>query len=104
MGEYRDELNKGLAVARKMNTPFNSSRYQLMGAGSSPVMVSVYNLKDGFKQLEQNYFKDAPNFRDNYIAAYGFDAWTKRTALLDEIIIKTENSLRKRRADLSSKQ
>jgi hypothetical protein len=104
MGDYRDELSKGLAVTRKLNSPFNNRRFQQLATGTNPVMVSVYNLKDGFKQLEQNYFKDAPNFRDKYIETYGFNAWTKRTDLFEEITVKTETYLRKRRADLSSKQ
>lgn len=103
MGDYRDEVKKGVMVSKSLNAPFNNNRYQLIGAGSDPVMVSVYNLKDGFKQLEQNYFKNVPNFRDNYITTYGFSSWEKRTDLLDDIIVKTETFFRKRRADLSSK-
>jgi hypothetical protein len=103
MGDYRNEIKKGVDVTKKLNVPTNNRRYQLMAAGSSPQMASVYVLKDGFKQLEQDYFKDVPNFRDNYIKTYGFDAWTNRTKLMEEVIVKTENYLRKRRADLSSK-
>ncbi|MEO5984568.1 MAG: hypothetical protein ABIP80_03625 [Ferruginibacter sp.] len=103
MGDYRDEIKKGVMVSRTLNVPVNNHRYQLIAAGSNPVMVSVYNLKDGFKQLDQDYFKMAPNFRDNYITTYGFNNWEKRTDLFDDIIVKTETFLRKRRADLSSK-
>lgn len=103
MGDYRNEIKKGVDVSKKINSPFNNRRYQMMAAGSSPQMASVYVLKDGFKQLEQDYFKDAPNFRDNYVKTYGIDAWMDRVKLMDEIIIKTEVYLRKRRADLSSK-
>lgn len=103
MGDYRDELKKAVDMLKKMNVPTNTFRYQKMAAGSSPVMSSVYVLKDGFKQLEQDYFKDAPNFRDNYVKTYGINAWMDRVKLLDEIIVKTEVYLRKRRADLSSK-
>ena len=103
MSDYRNEIKRGVEVTKKLNVPTNNRRYQMMAAGSSPQMASVYVLKDGFKQLEQDYFKDVPNFRDNYIKTYGFDAWTDRVKLLDEIIVKTENYLRKRRADLSSK-
>lgn len=103
MGDYRDEMRKTIALSNKPEVPFNSSRYAQMFAGSSPVMVSIYTLKDGFKQLEMDYFKNVPVFRDDYIKMYGFNAWTKRTELLDAIVVKTEVSLRKRRADLSSK-
>ena len=104
MGDYRDEVKKGVMVSRTLNSPFNNNRYQLIGAGSNPVMVSVYNLKDGFKQLESDYFKNVAIFRDNYITTYGFNNWEKRTDLLDDIVEKTEIFLRKRRGDLSSKQ
>jgi hypothetical protein len=103
MGDYRDELMRSKAVVSKLNWPFNSYRYQKMNVGTSPVMVNVYNLKDGFKQLESGYFKDMPNFRDAYIAMYGFNSWQKRVDLMDDITLKTEVVMRKRRNDLSSK-
>lgn len=103
LGDYRDELVRARAVVSKIKWPFNSSVYMQRNAGSSPVMVSVYNLKDGFKQLEAGYFKDVPNFRDAYIAMHGFASWQKRLDLLSEITVKTEQYMRKRRADLSSK-
>ncbi len=103
MGDYRDEMMRSKAVSLKVNWPLNSYRYQQMMAGTDPVMVSVYNLKDGFKQLEAGYFKDMPNFRDAYIAMYGFASWQKRLDLMSEITVKTEVYMRKRRADLSSK-
>lgn len=103
MGDYRDEMMRSKAVSLKVNWPLNSYRYQQMMAGTDPVMVNVYNLKDGFKQLEAGYFKDMPNFRDSYIAMYGFASWQKRLDLLEEITVKTEGYMRKRRADLSSK-
>lgn len=103
MGDYRDELMRAKAVVSKLNWPQNNYRYQKMNSGSSPVMVSVYNLKDGFKQLEMGYFKDVPNVRDAYIAMYGFNSWQKRLDLLEEITVKTEVYMRKRRNDLSSK-
>lgn len=103
IGDYRDELKRWANVVSKLNWPINGYRYQKMGAGTSPVMVNVYNLKDGFKQLEAGYFKDMPNVRDAYIAMYGFASWQKRLDLLSEITVKTEQYMRKRRADLSSK-
>jgi hypothetical protein len=103
MGDYRDELKRWTDVVSKLNLPFNGYRYQKMNAGTSPVMVNVYNLKDGFKQLEAGYFKDVPNIRDAYIAKYGFASWQKRLDLMSEIVVKTEVVMRKRRADLSSK-
>lgn len=103
MGDYRNEIKKGIDVSKKLNMPFNNRRYQLMAAGSDPQMAAVYVLKDGFKQLEQDYFKDVPNFRDHYIKTYGVNAWMDRIKLMDEVVLKTEQYLRKRRADLSSK-
>jgi hypothetical protein len=103
MGDYRDELKKTVDMLKKMNLPTNIFRYQKMAAGTSPVMSAVYALKDGFKQLEQGYFKDAPMLRDMYVKTYGIDAWMARVKLLDDIIVKTEVYLRKKRADLSSK-
>jgi hypothetical protein len=103
IGDYRSELARAKAVVDKLNWPFNSSIYQMRNSGSSPVIVSVYNLKDGFKQLESGYFKDVPNFRDAYIAMHGFSSWQKRLDLMNEITVNTEVVMRKRRNDLSSK-
>jgi hypothetical protein len=89
--------------------PISFNFYTQIWAGSDPVTVSVRNLKDGFKELENNFFgannPNPPNaFRDAYIKAYGYDAWDARSKLLDNNanIASREAYIMKLRKDLSS--
>lgn len=80
-----------------------------MWSGSDPVRVQVRNLKDGFKELENNYYGPnpmAPNaFKDAYIKDYGQDAWDARQKLMDNNanVESREAYIMRLRKDLSSK-
>ena len=68
------------------------------------MLVTIRNLKDGFKELEANYFNLPQNgFRDEYVKQYGQDAWDKRQKLLVDDVVSREQHFEKLRRDLSSK-
>jgi hypothetical protein len=99
-----------LSQANNIPLRFSANVYTKIMAGSDPVRVSVRNLKDGFKELEANYYgpntmANQPNaFRDAYIKEYGYDAWDARQKVLDNNanVESREIYLMKLRKDLSS--
>ena len=107
------ESKRGSLVNAKLNptSRFSTNVYTQIWAGSDPTMVSVRNLKDGFKELEANYYgpnpmANQPNaFKDAYMKDYGQDAWDARSKLLDNNanIASREAYIMKLRKDLSSK-
>lgn len=108
--DYRKELARSQKIISKMKTPFfenySTAFYDQIWDGSDQVTVSIRNLKDGFKSLEQGYYAatpaGTPSFRDEYAKAYGHTAWDDRVKLLDSAVVKTETYIMKLRKDLSS--
>lgn len=103
-GEYMTELRRSYLISTKINAPGAGNNYVKLFAGSSPTIVGVRILKDGFKELDADYYKmDRNSFKDAYIKDYGQDGWDKRVKLLvDDVVIRTQH-FEKFRADLSSK-
>lgn len=104
MGEYQAEVRRGVKLAPIMNNPFSINRYVQLWSGTDPVLVTLNRLKDGFKQMEANYFgpPPSPNFQETYIKQYGQEQWDKRLKFLDENIVQSTVFLKKYRKDLSS--
>lgn len=81
------ESRRGSLINKKINpsSRFSTNVYTQLWSGSDPVRVTVRNLKDGFKELESDYY--GPNtlprnaFKDAYIKDYGQDAWDARDKL-----------------------
>jgi hypothetical protein len=106
------EAKRSSLINAKINPAnrFSYNYYVQIWAGSNPVVVTIRNLKDGFKELEQNYYgpnpmANQPNaFRDAYIKDYGYDAWDARQKVLDNNanVASREIFLMIRRKDLSS--
>ena len=104
MGEYLTEVRRSVLIQTKLNVPISAYVLIKQQAGSSPTIYGIRNLKDGFKELEANYFNLPPNaFRDAYIKDYGQEAWDKRVKLLVDDRVSQEQHFEKFRADLSSK-
>ena len=109
-GDYYRELARGVAVVKTLKGGFfenlSVSVFDQLWDGSDQVTVSIRNLKDGFKSLEQGYYAAAPEgspgFREVYEKKYGFDAWDARVKILDNAVDKTEVYIMKHRKDLSS--
>lgn len=112
-GEYRREIARGLRIQKKMDIPmmanFSNAFWDQLWDGSDQVTVTIRNLKDGFKSLQQGYYgpnppavAGAPSFRDHYVKEYGYDAWDARVKIQDGAVVKSEQYLLKLRKDLSS--
>lgn len=103
------EAKRTALLQSKLPVPFKGSinTYVQILSGSDPVMVTIRNLKDGFKELETNYF-GAPNppnaLKSAYIKEYGQEAWDARSKLQDDNanVASREVYLTKLRKDLSS--
>ena len=108
--DYRRELARGakinLALKDAFFTNLSVSFYDQLWDGSDQVTVSIRNLKDGFKSLEQGYYAAAPagspSWRDEYVKDYGHTAWDERVKVMDNAVEKTEQYIMKWRKDLSS--
>lgn len=104
------ESRRGSLIQAKLNptSRFSSNVYTQIWSGSDPVRVSVRNLKDGFKELETDYYGPNPNppnaFKDAYIKDYGQEAWDARQKLLNNNanVESREVYIMKFRKDLSS--
>jgi hypothetical protein len=105
MADYMTEMRKVNLLAMKMNPNVSFNRYVQMWSGSDPIMVTVSNLKDGFKELEQGYNGMKPDdFKNAFIAEYGQGEWDQyQKATVDEIVSR-EVYIMKLRKDLSSKK
>lgn len=108
--DYRRELGRGAKVTMALKgdliANLSTNFYDQLWDGSDQVTVTIRNLKDGFKSLEQGFFKAAPDgspsFRDEYVKAYGHTAWDERVKVMDTAVEKTEVYIMKWRKDLSS--
>jgi hypothetical protein len=100
-----DELKRSIAVDKKINSPVSFNGYIQTLAGSKPEVIIVRNLKDGFKELDPDYYKGlSDKFKAAYIEMFGQAQWDKRMTSLGELTDLTEQEMMKYRADLSSAQ
>ncbi len=103
MADYLTELRKSMLILGKIGSQLSFSTLVKQFAGSSPTIMSIRNLKDGFQELEADYFKTPPNaFREAYVKEYGQEAWDKRVKLLVDDVVSREQHFEIRRADMSS--
>jgi hypothetical protein len=69
------------------------------------VVVIVRNLKEGFKELDPDYYKGLNDqFQAAYIEMYGQAQWDKRMTAIADLTDLTEQEMMKYREDLSSVQ
>ncbi len=112
LDDYRKEWVRTVAVQKELKTGFwenlSYATFEQLWDGSDQVIVSIRNLKDGFKSLEMNYFGEtppgSPSFRDVYSKKYGNAAWDNRVKVLDKAVDKTDTYIMRLRKDLSSQQ
>lgn len=110
IADYRRELARGVKINMMSKAPFfaslSFSYFEQLWDGSDQVTVSIRNLKDGFKSLEQGYYGPAPagspSFRDLYSKEYGNTAWDDRVKLMEGAVVKTEQYIMRLRKDLST--
>ena len=104
MPEVLTELRRGVLINTKINSPTSYNTMVKQLAGSTPTFVTLRNLTNGFKEMDIDYFKMAPDaFKNAYIADYGQDAWDKRIKMLTDDVVSREQHFETRRDDLSSK-
>jgi hypothetical protein len=107
-GDYRNELARGIKVLSSLKGSFwenlSLSVFEQLWDGSEPVVVTIRNLKDGFKSLEADYYGALPPnaFKDAYAKEYGTADWDKRVKLLEDAVVKNEQYIMRLRKDLSS--
>jgi hypothetical protein len=105
LADYLSELRRSILTLGKINSPISLNISVKQQSGSSPTIISIRNLKDGFKELDADYFKTPPNaFRESYVKDYGQAAWDKRVKQLVDDVVSREQHFELHRADLSSKQ
>ncbi len=113
LNDYRREIARGFKIQKKMANPmmanFSNSFWDQLWDGSDQVTVTIRNLKDGFKSLQQGFYgtptppaAGTPSFRDHYSKEYGYDAWDARVKIQEGAVVKSEVYLMKLRKDLSS--
>lgn len=105
LSDYLQEVKRGTVANVKRNAPFGVATYVQHFAGSDPVVVTIRTLKDGWKELETNYFNRPVNeMRDTYVKEFGQELWDRRTStfLLDHTN-SAEVFMMRHRKDLSSK-
>ena len=103
--DVTDEIKRAIAVNKKINSPLSYNAYVRTFAGSKPEIVMIRNLKDGFKELDDNYHKGlSDQFKAAYIEMFGQAQWDKRMHALADLTDLTEQEMIKYRTDLSSAQ
>jgi hypothetical protein len=115
VNDYKKEVARNWRIQKKvastnpMMANFSSSFWDQLWDGSDQTVVTIRNLKDGFKSLEQGFYgpptppvAGAPSFRDHYCKDYGYDAWDARVKMMEGAVAKSEVYLMKLRKDLSS--
>lgn len=97
------EIKRAINVNTIIKSPSSYNTYIKIWQGSHPEIVTVSNLKDGFKQLDNNFMPSMANtFKDAYIKEYGQEMWDKRLKLLPEITESIDVYISKFRKDLST--
>lgn len=102
--DYVRELRRNAIIAAKLNSQISYVVLIKTQSGSSPTIITLRNLRNGYTELEANYFQTPPNaFRDAYVKEWGQEAWDKRLAQLVNDVVSRELHFEVYRPDLSSK-
>jgi hypothetical protein len=103
--EYLAEQRRAVLTLAKINSQLSFSVLVKTQSGSSPTIISLRSLKNGYAELDANFMQTAPNaFRDAYVKDYGQAAWDKRVAMQVDDVVSREQHFEEWRKDLSSKQ
>jgi hypothetical protein len=104
MPDFLKEVRRAILINEQIKSPVSYTGYTMVFAGSKQQLVVRTALKEGFKQLETNFFPgNTEAFKTAYVKTYGQEAWDKRsTPGLYEYVDSFEQFLIKYRKDLSS--
>jgi hypothetical protein len=104
LSDYMAEARKSVLLYTKLNAPFSILAMVKQQAGSSPTVILIRKLKDGYKELDSDYLHLSPDwFKANYIKEYGQAAWDNRVKILEDVSVSRTQHFEKFRPDLSSK-
>lgn len=97
------EIKRSIKVNTIIKSPATNNAYVRLWSGSKPEIVIMTNLKDGFKQLDNNFMAStADAFKAAYIKEFGQSLWDRRLILLPEITDSYDVYISKFRKDLST--
>ena len=100
--DVTDETKRAIAVNKKINSPVSYSGFLLTLAGSKPELVIIRNLKDGFKEIDADYYKGLNDqFKAAYIEMFGYPLWEKRQTMQADLMDLVEQEMTKYRAALA---
>lgn len=103
--DYVRELRRTVVILGKLESKVSYAVSVKMLAGSSPTIITLRNLANGYAELDANFFQNPPNaFRDAYVKEWGQEAWDKRVAQLVNDVVSRQLHFEVHRADLSSPQ
>ena len=103
--DYIRELRRNDIIATKLNSQISYVVLLKTQFGSSPTIITLRSLRNGYAELEANYFQMPPTaFRDAYIKEWGQEAWDARVKQLVDDVASREQHFEVYRADLSSPQ
>jgi hypothetical protein len=101
--DYVRELRRTAIILGKLDSKVSFAVLVKTQSGSSPTIITLRNLTNGYAELEANFFQNPPNaFRDAYVKEWGQEAWDKRVAQLVNDVVSREQHFEVHRADLSS--
>jgi hypothetical protein len=101
--DMTDEIKRAIAVNKQINSPISYNGYIQTLSGSQPVVLIVRSFKDGFKELDPDYYKGLNDkFKAAYIQMFGQAQWDKRMTSIADLTDLTEQEMMKYRPDLSS--
>jgi hypothetical protein len=104
LSDYMAETRKTILLYKKLSAPVSLNVLVKQQAGSSPTIVLIRNLKDGYKEVDQDYFHLPMDwFKTNYIKEYGQAAWDARLKILEDVTVSRTQHFERFRPDLSSK-
>jgi len=104
MADLLKEIRRAVLINEQIKSPVSYTGYAMMFAGSKQQFVVRSALKEGFKQLETNFFPgNTEAFKAAYVKTYGQEAWDKRSGgSIYEYVDSFDQFLIKYRKDLSS--
>ena len=102
--DYVRELRRNAIILGKLESKLSYAVLLKTFAGSTPTIITLRSLANGYAELDANFFQTPPNaFRDAYVKEWGQEAWDKRVAQLVNDVVSREVHFEVYRPDLSSK-
>jgi hypothetical protein len=103
MNDFTAEVKRAVATNKLINSRSSYNSYIRLWSGTSPQLVIVSRLKDGFKQMDDAFApSQSAAFKEQYIKSFGQEQWEKRMTSITDFVESTEVFISKLRKDLSS--